>query len=238
MVDVFIFLSLVVLGDTLFLIPSAPRSAGKILAVGNGGRWGSWYQPQYCPNGTYAVGYNMKIQGEQQDRDDTGLNAISLRCQPLSISRDVGDITSEEGGWGTWIGWTMCNFDNKSERTFLTSFSLQVEVNQDNDYKDMSMWKERVKNKFSGDDTAADFVKFMCRDFNSNSQERELSHPPGHGAWGSYGDWSQSCPLNSAICGIQTKVEPFQGDGSLFGGDDTALNDVQFICCNDTTYEM
>ncbi|KAK3577442.1 hypothetical protein CHS0354_032293 [Potamilus streckersoni] len=164
--------------------------------------------------------FNFQIQVDQHEHDDTGLNAISLRCQPFDISNDNGEITSEEGGWGTWIGWTMCNTDPNSQRTFLTSFSLQVESNQ-----------------FSGDDTAADYIKFMCRDFDSSLHQRELSRPPGHGPWGAYGDWSQSCPLNSAICGIQTKVEPFQGAGILFKADNTALNDVQFICCNDTSHD-
>ncbi|KAL3881302.1 hypothetical protein ACJMK2_027755 [Sinanodonta woodiana] len=220
MVDAFIFLSLVVFGDAFLLMPNAPRSAVKILAVSNGGPWGTWYQAQFCPSGSYAVGYNMKIQEDQHDHDDTGLNAISLRCQPFDVSRDNGEITSEEGGWGSWIGWTMCN-DSQSQRTFLTAFSLQVEASL-----------------ISGDDTAADYIKFMCRDFDASMHQRELAHPPGHGPWGTYGDWSQNCPLHSAICGIQTKIEPFQAGNFFSKGDNTALNDVQFICCNDTIHDM
>ncbi|KAL3881303.1 hypothetical protein ACJMK2_027756 [Sinanodonta woodiana] len=217
-INVFICITLVVVGDAFLLIPNAPRSVVKILAVGNGGPWGSWYQPQYCPSGSYAVGYNMKIQDDQREHDDTCLNAISLHCEPLNMSTNVGDITSEQGGWGSWVGLTSCSdYYWYHERSFLTSFALQVE-----------------SNRFGGDDTAANFVKFMCRDFNTSYHEHELTHYPGHGPWGTYGDWSQSCPLGSAICGIQTKVEPFQGDSGLFGGDDTALNDVQFMCCNDT----
>uniref|UniRef100_A0A8C5R3P2 Vitelline membrane outer layer protein 1 n=1 Tax=Leptobrachium leishanense TaxID=445787 RepID=A0A8C5R3P2_9ANUR len=68
----------------------------------------------------------------------------------------------------------------------------------------------------SGDDTAVNNIKFMCSD------GRYLE---GNGfSWGSYGDWSRSCSYG--ICGILTKVEGKQGDG-----DDTALNDVQFLCC-------
>ncbi|OCT90768.1 vitelline membrane outer layer protein 1 [Xenopus laevis] len=68
-----------------------------------------------------------------------------------------------------------------------------------------------------GDDTAANNIKFKC----SNSHELE-----GSGLiWGSYGPWSPSCQYG--ICGLKTKVEGSQGKE-----DDTALNDVQFFCCD------
>ncbi|KAG8430994.1 hypothetical protein GDO86_019590 [Hymenochirus boettgeri] len=87
-------------------------------------------------------------------------------------------------------------------RGFLTSFSLRVEPPQG-----------------LGDDTAANNIKFRC----SDKCERE-----GNGrTWGSYGPWSQSCQYG--ICGIQTKVEMESG---FWGGDTTALNDVQFHCCH------
>ncbi|KAL3837152.1 hypothetical protein ACJMK2_022530, partial [Sinanodonta woodiana] len=70
------------------------------------------------------------------------------------------------------------------------------------------------------DDTAANYVKFMCRDIKSDRHQYELVHPPGQGNWGDYGGWSESCPVNSAICGIQTLVEEPQCNG-----DDTGLND-------------
>lgn len=40
----------------------------------------------------------------------------------------------------------------------------------------------------------------------------------------------RSCPLGSAVCGVRTKLEESQG-GGVFGGDDTALNGIQFSCC-------
>ncbi|KAK3577440.1 hypothetical protein CHS0354_032291 [Potamilus streckersoni] len=43
-----------VFGDAFLFIPNAPRSAVKTIAVGNGVPWGSWYQPLYCLNGSYA----------------------------------------------------------------------------------------------------------------------------------------------------------------------------------------
>ena len=43
------------------------------------------------------------------------------------------------------------------------------------------------------------------------------------------GTWSKGvfCPEDSAICGLKTQVESYQG----IGADDTALNAVEFICC-------
>jgi hypothetical protein len=71
-------------------------------------------------------------------------------------------------------------------------------------------------------------VKFKCRDFGSVYKSFELASPPGHGLYGQIGDWSESCPPMSAICGIKTRVEQ-----PLPDGDDTALNDVEFYCCVD-----
>ncbi|XP_030645796.1 vitelline membrane outer layer protein 1 homolog [Chanos chanos] len=69
-----------------------------------------------------------------------------------------------------------------------------------------------------GDDTAANDIKFQC----SNGEILEGGGMP----WGDWGEWSTDC-YDGGICGIQTRLEPPQGRG-----DDTALNDVRFFCCN------
>uniref|UniRef100_A0A3B4DWZ1 Vitelline membrane outer layer protein 1 homolog n=1 Tax=Pygocentrus nattereri TaxID=42514 RepID=A0A3B4DWZ1_PYGNA len=70
-----------------------------------------------------------------------------------------------------------------------------------------------------GDDTAASNIMFEC--------SRDVRNLVGEGtSWGEWGGWSKYC-RGKGFCGIETKVEGPQGSG-----DDTALNDVRFLCCD------
>ena len=69
----------------------------------------------------------------------------------------------------------------------------------------------------SGDDTAGNTVNMVCTD--------GIVLEGNGGKWGTWTD-IVSCPFNTAICGIKTKVEMPQGSK-----DDTALNDVELFCC-------
>ena len=33
----------------------------KTLSVNNGGQWGSWQSKDFCPRGSYAIGFEMKV---------------------------------------------------------------------------------------------------------------------------------------------------------------------------------
>ncbi|XP_063305799.1 vitelline membrane outer layer protein 1 homolog [Pelobates fuscus] len=68
-----------------------------------------------------------------------------------------------------------------------------------------------------GDDTAANNIKLKCSD-GSILEGNGLS-------WGTYGDWSDNC--TTGVCGMESKVEDPQPVG-----DNTALNDVRFTCCD------
>jgi len=65
---------------------------------------------------------------------------------------------------------------------------------------------------------------------------------------GNWGSNNYYCPMDTAVCGIRTLVEPYQGKkklgltgiigmgnyclGSASGQDDTAVNDVELKCCD------
>lgn len=191
------------------------RAQTKVLSVNNGGIWGEWGNPEYCPAGTIASGYIMKIEPKQFSGDDTSLNAIRLICSdPGGIDR--GRITSLEGPFGSWTSEKSC-----TTGTYLVDFQLQVEIG--------------TEKKTGLDNSCANYVKFHCRDLAGNNNVAELVLPPGTGFWGSWGSWSETCGPNSAICGLSARTENGQGPGFGVQGsdDDTALNDVLFYCCND-----
>ncbi|XP_045182508.2 vitelline membrane outer layer protein 1-like [Mercenaria mercenaria] len=197
-------------GHCFLVSDNAPRNV-----VGNLGPtyripWGTWGRPQFCAQGSFAIGYEMKIQRMQLEGDDTALNAVKLVCQSLEGHHFGGTATSTVGLFGNWGGEITCK-----DGFFLKMFALQAAVHQQN-----------------GDDTAANYVKFKCQDFASKETSYELAKPPGHGFWGTMGSWSKSCPANSAICGIRTKV-----DDDHHGNDKISLTDVEFYCCDDDSWK-
>ncbi|XP_071535100.1 vitelline membrane outer layer protein 1-like [Panulirus ornatus] len=108
----------------------------------------------------------------------------------------ASSVSSTVGDFGTWRGGRACPVPEYVER-----FRLRVEP----------------ENSF--DEVAATDIMFTC----SHYPEDILTG--GGETWGNWGDWA-SCPPDTAVCGVQTKVEPYQGVS-----DDTSLNDVRVFCC-------
>ncbi len=62
------------------------------------GIWGNWGPVANCPVGTYANGFQLKVEGFQGSGDDTGANSLKFRC-----SDGYSMIEAPGGGpWGNW----------------------------------------------------------------------------------------------------------------------------------------
>ncbi|XP_048022417.1 vitelline membrane outer layer protein 1-like [Megalobrama amblycephala] len=176
---------------------STHRSYKSVLTVSNGMYWGSWGDQDMCPSGTYAAGFSLRVERHTPGRhfDDTALNGIRLHCVYTSRVSSGAYAVSNAGHWGQWTDIKWC------PSGFLKAFQLRVESAQG-----------------SGDDTAANNIRFSCSD-------GVVLTGDGTG-WGDWGSWSSACG-GRGICGIKTRVESPQGNG-----DDTALNDAQMYCCD------
>ncbi|ODM88802.1 Vitelline membrane outer layer protein 1 [Orchesella cincta] len=160
--------------------------------------WGEWGIFERCPEGRYAQGFQLRTQQSQFKGDDSSLTTIKLFCGDPSQS-DTSAITSTEGQFGDWGKIFSC-FPG-----YLNGFQLRSE-----------------KNRGTGDDTAANNIRFYC-----TSLPDRKAFIEGDGLF--WGEWTQPqhCEKNQAICAIQSQVDSYKVDG----GDNTALNNVRMECC-------
>ena len=47
--------------SSFIVVHNAPRKVTKILSISNGGPYGDWEAPHFCADGSYAVGFDMKV---------------------------------------------------------------------------------------------------------------------------------------------------------------------------------
>ncbi|CAN8180734.1 unnamed protein product [Coccothraustes coccothraustes] len=105
------------------------------LSVTNGGHWGHWGDPEFCPGRSYASGFQLKVEPHKGFfGDDTGLNGVRLLCDK------AGEVTSSEGPRGAWSRPESCPPGQR-----LVSFRLRVE-------EPRGLW----------DDTAANAMAAIC----------------------------------------------------------------------------
>jgi hypothetical protein len=168
------------------------------------GPWGAWETCyHYCPAGSFAYGLRLKSEPQQGSGDDTALNGVKLRCWNPTTGAFAGEVAAAESAWGSYLDYAECGPWEEP----LAGGEMRIEASQG-----------------SGDDTSANELIGWCHDPQLSSGP--LIFPPTHTHWGSLTQ-TRSCPIGSAVCGVRTKLE-----GGLGGGDDTALNGVQFRCCN------
>jgi len=146
--------------------------------------WGDWGNWDDCPAGQFAIGFQLKAEGEQGRGDDTALNSIKLMCGKPGSRNTYKFVQSTEGGWGNWREPLYCD-------GLLTGFQLKSEAHQG-----------------KGDDTAANNMNGICT--LSNGQVKKLQGDGMH--WGHW-TAEQHCQHGFAICGIRTQVEGRQGNG-------------------------
>ncbi|NWH76517.1 VMO1 protein, partial [Piaya cayana] len=159
------------------------EAASAALSVENGGPWGDWGDPEFCPKGSFATGFQLKVGTSQGVGDLAGV-----------WGHVGGDDTR---GQGTWLPPLSCS------RGRLSAFRLRVEAPR-------GLW----------DDTAANNLDMACSD-------GAVLEGQG-GNRGTWGNWSSFCPPGGGVCGLRTRLEGPQRKAR----DDTALNDLDFFCCN------
>ena len=151
---------------------------------GTGTPWGKWSNPVYCPPGTWAGGYSMRVEPSKPNNDDTAMNAIALYCYDRNGSL-VQRISPHPGYWGTWGEAVSCSRNN-----FFTHFRQKVEM----------------RLPPGKDDTSVNSVAFRCSDGTN------LEGGNG-GPFGRWEEWRFPPNHNSAICGVRAKTEPPQDSG-------------------------
>merc|ERR1711936_821966 len=169
-----------------------------------GSSWGTWGPSEFCPNGSWASGFQLMVEPSCGDIcDDTALNSLKLFCSQLTGVED-GFVTSKTGNFGGWNDPLMCG----EAGSFISGIQFKSE-------KETLRAGEVVRHL---DETAGNNVNMAC------SHGSVLA---GNGE--NFGTWSnfEMCPEGQAVCGIRTLVEDPQGVLT----DDTALNQIILYCC-------
>lgn len=149
--------------------------------------FGDWGPEDLCPDGSYVIGFDLKIEDFQREKDDTALNGISLTCFDLKQNRITKYVTSSVGPWGFYRG------RNDFIKGLANGFELKSDPNQGR-----------------GDDAGADDFNLISANADGTSSILKGGEILPFGKWATT---NKMCPSMTAICGIQTQVEKAQGDG-------------------------
>ncbi|CAF3414537.1 unnamed protein product, partial [Rotaria sp. Silwood2] len=170
------------------------------------GPFGDFHRYVYCSEGTWAYGFQQRVESAQGSSDDTALNAIRLYCRKKD-GTGVESISSYDGVWGNWTGVANCSAPSAP---FMFSGSFKIEDDQG----------------ISGDDTSANGFRSRCWNGKPGNFSNVYVEGKGSGTWG-FWKTEAACSEGSAICGISSKFQDSQGSS-----DDTAMNGAFFKCCS------
>ncbi|MDK2413515.1 hypothetical protein QHH03_30970, partial [Aphanizomenon sp. 202] len=76
------------------------------LFLNNGMDWGVWGEADFCPEGSFAHAFEVKLE-IFSSTDDTAVNAVKLYCS-TPAGHDTGYALSTEGRFGDWMGMRIC----------------------------------------------------------------------------------------------------------------------------------
>ncbi|CAD5114759.1 DgyrCDS3805 [Dimorphilus gyrociliatus] len=166
-------------------------------------QFGDWKGYKYCSHGYFVNGIQLRV--DPAGGDDTALNNVRLECKRPYDNTTGTSVKSGTAQDGVWYGTSYC-----PDGMYMVAFVVRLLP---------------YKGPFSDDYGATDF-KFRCRSYLNPHEATIDLHPPGGLTKGDWGSWSSSCNANSAVCGVESKIEI---SSSL---DKTGLNVVRFKCCS------
>ena len=207
------------------------------------GHWGDWTSWSTCPDGYAVAGLQTRV--EEGANDDSALNDVNMLCREVVAELPLlGQSPTSWGKWGpmeTCDGWaTGINIKFQAPQgSGDDSAGNAVEIVCDDGAKHRSAegpsgsWRTQQAcpggafiNAFrirveeprpeGGDDSALNAIEAKCSDGTVLS--------PHSGEWGAWTPW-RACSEGYGVAGLQTLVQASQGSE-----DDTALNDVNFLC--------
>jgi len=176
----------------------------SILTVPSIASRGFWGSGAACPTGANVVGARFKVMPPSGTADNTGLNAVGLRCS------DGTDVQTIEGPDGEWSDWVECP---KGQRVY--GYRVQ---NQD-------LGRDADSAGLRG-------MEFSCRTPDLSAFSKIKAGGKALGSMTSAQDlasgWSPElfCKPKEAVCGAQANVLRDQG-----AGDDMGMTDIRVYCC-------
>jgi len=203
----FLFTSQLSLSSCLAIPEGTQRPYTAEITPEAGSSWGNWGNSEFCPSGSWAAGFQLKVEDSCGLMcDDTALNGVKLLCVDSS-GFATGEATSFIGGYGHWKNHLKC----QPHGGYNVSYIHDVQFRSEHETRIDA-------NSRHVDETAGNNLNGACLGGDTLVGDGE-----------SFGIWSHyvRCPTNSAICGLKTQVESSQGMS-----DDTALNQITFYCCS------
>ena len=105
-----------------------------------GSSWGSWGGDSWCPENSWAGGFQLLVESSCGDAcDDTALNGVRLLCVSWD-SQEAGSVTSKTGSWGKWRSLFSCS----GSGNFITGVQFKSE-------KALKTFMNKYKTLISGD---------------------------------------------------------------------------------------